>query len=107
MNISVNFAFWQSFFQLQLVITMPAIKLKKRTQEYLLEKKREKEAQEASASAPPTTTSTPPPPPPPPPKKKKEARASLGTPAYLNENDILFEKRKRTIPVVEQKCQDW
>lgn len=86
---------------------MPAIKLKKRTQEYLLEKKREKEAQEASASAPPTTTSTPPPPPPPPPKKKKEARASLGTPAYLNENDILFEKRKRTIPVVEQKCQDW
>lgn len=84
---------------------MPAIKLKKRTQEYLLEKKREKEAQEASASAPRTTTSTPPPPPPP--KKKKEARASLGTPAYLNENDILFEKRKRTIPVVEQKCQDW
>lgn len=83
---------------------MPAIKLKKKTQEYLLEKKREKEAKEAAAPTQTTvTTSTPTPPP----KKKKEARLPQTPPAYLNENDILFEKRKRTIPVVEQKCQDW
>ncbi|XP_056018207.1 heterochromatin protein 1-binding protein 3-like [Ostrea edulis] len=82
---------------------MPAIKLKKKTQEYLEEKKREKEALEAATPAKTTPATTPPTPP----KKKKEARAPQTPPAYLKENDILFEKRKRTIPVVEQKCQDW
>ncbi|XP_062586947.1 heterochromatin protein 1-binding protein 3-like [Saccostrea cucullata] len=84
---------------------MPAIKLKKKAQEYLEEKKREKEAQEAATSAknPASTAATPTPTP----KKKKEARPPQTPPAYLNENDILFEKRKRTIPLVEQKCQDW
>lgn len=73
-----------------------------------MEKKREKEAQEAAAPTQTTvTTSSPQPPLPTPPKKKKEARLPQTPPAFLNENDILFEKRKRTIPVVEQKCQDW
>lgn len=87
-----------------MVIKYASNQTQEKTQEYLLEKKREKEAKEAAAPTQTTvTTSTPTPPP----KKKKEARLPQTPPAYLNENDILFEKRKRTIPVVEQKCQDW
>ncbi|KAK3092125.1 hypothetical protein FSP39_025397 [Pinctada imbricata] len=71
---------------------MPAIKLKKKTQEYLAEKEREKEKELA--------------------EQKKEAQKSPTKKRKLTEitnldGEVLLEKRKRTIPVVEQKCADW
>ena len=80
---------------------MPAIKLKKKTQEYLAEKEREKELERESKETPVTPAD----------EKKKKAPAQGQKRKFTEVNrldgEVLLEKRKRTIPVVELKCSDW
>lgn len=77
---------------------MPAIKLKKATQEYLAEKEREakRDAEQAAAAAK-TSKSEEPPPPKAPPKQQ----------AKPLEPEIVTEKRKRTIPPQELRLSQW
>jgi len=84
---------------------MPAIKLKKATQEYLAEKEREKEAKAAASQAASTPKSVP---------KQKETPAPKvqpqtppAKPKTFLEAEVLFEKRKRTIPAAEQRAITW
>lgn len=74
---------------------MPAIKLKKATQDYLAEKEREKEAKAAAAAASVPPVEAPPP--------SKPIRAKI---KFL-EAEVLFEKRKRTTPPAELRAGTW
>ncbi|OWF51861.1 heterochromatin protein 1-binding protein 3-like [Mizuhopecten yessoensis] len=79
---------------------MPAIKLKKATQEYLAEKEREKEAKAAASLAAAA-------PPPPPPVEEPPAPKAVKPKAKFLEAEVLFEKRKRTIPPAELRAGTW
>lgn len=77
---------------------MPAIKLKKATQEYLAEKEREakRDAEQAAAAAAKTSK-----PEEPPPKAPPKPQAKPPAP------EIVTEKRKRTIPPQELRLTQW
>ncbi|XP_033746136.1 heterochromatin protein 1-binding protein 3-like [Pecten maximus] len=77
---------------------MPAIKLKKATQEYLAEKEREKEAKAAASLAAAA---------PPPPVEPPAAPKAVKPKAKFLEAEVLFEKRKRTIPPAELRAGTW
>ncbi|XP_060071468.1 heterochromatin protein 1-binding protein 3-like [Ylistrum balloti] len=77
---------------------MPAIKLKKATQEYLAEKEREKEAKAAASLAAAA---------PPPAEEPPAASKAVKPKAKFLEAEVLFEKRKRTIPPAELRAGTW